>query len=187
MILIRGRNDRLPQQVSDAFEGRPLDGGGGRRCTQPSRLVRESRGRSPGISRESLDRPDGLHELGSVAPAGHVDSAALAMILRLHFGQVRSGWYTVALVQMRRLTGHGTSPNGRRFARRKARPPAYKPGTSRARLQALLRLADTRGQELDSATAAKHLKVTPSHARKLIADVRKMRDAAAGGGHNLNM
>jgi hypothetical protein len=38
------------------------------------------------LFRESLDRPDLLHELGS---------AALAMILRLHFGQVRSGWYTV--------------------------------------------------------------------------------------------
>jgi hypothetical protein len=38
----------------------------------------------------------------------------------------------VALVQMRRLTAHETAPNGRRFARRKAWPPARKPGTSRA-------------------------------------------------------
>ena len=58
MILVHGRNDWLPQQVSDAFEGRPLDGDGDAGGARGPRRWSAYPWAQPGYPyRESLDTP----------------------------------------------------------------------------------------------------------------------------------
>lgn len=65
-------------------------------------------------------------------------------------------------------------PNGRVAARRGVRTAARNASTSRARVEAMVRRAEKRGNELDSRAVAKRLGVTPAHARRLLTEVRKL-------------
>lgn len=71
------------------------------------------------------------------------------------------------------VTAHSEQPNGRQTVRRNARPAARSASTSRARVEAMIRRATTRGRELDARTVAKRLGVSGAHARRLLSEARK--------------
>lgn len=77
------------------------------------------------------------------------------------------------LARTRAVAAYDGQPDGRAGARRNARPAARKTRSSRVRIQAMLRHAQTRGQALDAQTVATRLKVSSGHARKLLADARQ--------------
>ena len=79
----------------------------------------------------------------------------------------------IEVTETREVSAHEEAPNGGVPARRNARPVARSASTSRARLEAMIRRAAKRGEELDSRAAAKRLGVTPAHARRLLTEVRK--------------
>jgi hypothetical protein len=80
----------------------------------------------------------------------------------------------VEVADMHVIAAQEETPNGRGPARGNGRPAARNTRTSRARVEAMVRRATTRGRELDARTVAKRLKVSDAHARRLLADARKL-------------